>query len=75
LGQISIVRKVHGTFILLEQFGQIWHSGAEPQCLHAIESSLDIGHFEPLLLQNLSELTFNQDFGRVSLGYLLQPNE
>jgi hypothetical protein len=38
-----------------------------PSVFRAIESSLDHGHFEPPLLQNLSELTFNQDFGEVSL--------
>ncbi|KIM80377.1 hypothetical protein PILCRDRAFT_9571 [Piloderma croceum F 1598] len=38
-----------------------------PSVFRAIESSLDLGHFEPPLLRNLSELTFNQDFGGVSL--------
>jgi hypothetical protein len=38
-----------------------------PSVFRAIESSLDLGHFEPPLLQNLSELTFDQEFGEVSL--------
>ena len=38
-----------------------------PSVFRAIESSLDLGHFNCPLLQNLNELTFNQDFGEVSL--------
>jgi hypothetical protein len=38
-----------------------------PSVFRAIESSLDLGHFNRPLLQNLSELSFNQDFGGVSL--------
>jgi hypothetical protein len=38
-----------------------------PNVFRSIESSLDLGHFEPPLLQNLIELTFDQDFGEVSL--------
>ena len=32
-----------------------------------IQSSLDLGHFERPLLQNLTKFTFNQDYGGVSL--------
>jgi hypothetical protein len=38
-----------------------------PSVFHAIESSLDLGHFNRPLLQNLSELTFKQDVGGISL--------
>src|ERR1700733_5847523 len=38
-----------------------------PSVFRAIESSLDLGHFNRPLLQNLSELSFNQDFCEVSL--------
>jgi len=38
-----------------------------PSVFRAIESSLDLGHFDRPLLQNLSELTFEQAFGGVSL--------
>jgi hypothetical protein len=58
---------VHGTVInRIVCDGLHWLSGAEPQCL-SIESSLDLGHFNHPLLQNLSELTFKQDVGGISL--------
>jgi len=39
----------------------------DPSVFRAIQSSLDLGHFDRPLLQNLTEFTFNQDFGGVSL--------
>src|ERR1700691_3678200 len=38
-----------------------------PSVFRAIESSLDLGHFDRPLLQNLSELTFKQDVSGISL--------
>jgi hypothetical protein len=38
-----------------------------PSVFRAIESSLDLGHIDRPLLQNLTELTFKQVFGEVSL--------
>jgi len=38
-----------------------------PSVFRAIESSLDLGHFDRPLLQNLSELTFQQNVGGISL--------
>jgi len=38
-----------------------------PSVFRAIGSSLDLGHFDRPLLENLHELTFKQDFGGVSL--------
>ena len=48
----------------LARFG-VWE--LSPSVFCTIESLLDLGHFEPPLLQNLSGLTFNQYFSKVSL--------
>ena len=48
-------------------FNSSVHRRLSPNVFRAIQSSLDVGHFDRPLLQNLTGFTFDQNFGGISL--------
>lgn len=57
----------HISFSSLNDLSTFGAQELSPTIFRAIESSLELGHFDGPLLQNLSQLTIGQHFGGVSL--------